>query len=58
MSLVVFDAGAYCQAMSSVYNIKLTCPEFWVDGDQLYQIRSDPSLEQYLSIYDSMPIKK
>ena len=57
-SLVVFDAGAYCQAMSSVYNMKLTCPEFWVDGEELYQIRSDPSLEHYLSIYDSMPIKK
>jgi len=35
MSLVVFDAGAYCQAMSSVYNLKLTCPEFWVDGQEL-----------------------
>lgn len=33
MSLVVYDAGAYCQAMSSVYNLKLTCPEYWVDGD-------------------------
>ena len=33
MHLVVCDAGAYCQAMSSNYYMKLTCPEFWVDGD-------------------------
>ena len=30
--LVVFDAGAYCQSMSSVYNLKLTCPEYWAEG--------------------------
>ena len=57
MSLVVMDAGAYCQAMSSVYNLKLTCPEFWVDGDQLFQIRNDPDLDQYLSVYDMEPKK-
>jgi len=32
--LVVFDAGAYCQSMSSVYNLRLTCPEYWVSGKQ------------------------
>ena len=33
--LVVYDAGAYCQAMSSVYNLRLTCPEYWVEGAQI-----------------------
>jgi diaminopimelate decarboxylase len=57
MNLVVLDAGAYCQAMSSNYNMKLTCPEFWVDGKELYQVRKDPSLDEYLSIFDSVPKK-
>lgn len=56
-SLVVYDAGAYCQAMSSVYNMKLTCPEFWVDGNQLFQVRKETQLDDYLSIYDNKPIK-
>jgi len=53
--LVVFDAGAYCQAMSSNYNMKLTCAEYWVDGDELFQIRKDPDLDQYLSVFDNVP---
>uniref|UniRef100_A0A7S3FW66 diaminopimelate decarboxylase n=1 Tax=Strombidium rassoulzadegani TaxID=1082188 RepID=A0A7S3FW66_9SPIT len=50
--LVVFDAGAYCQAMSSNYNMKLTCPEYWADKDQLMQVRRMPELEEYLSVFD------
>lgn len=57
MCLIVYDAGAYCQAMSSVYNMKLTCPEYWVDGDELFQVRKDPDLDQYLSIFDDVPNK-
>ena len=43
--------------MSSVYNMKLTCPEFWVDGEELYQVRKETQLDDYLSIYDSVPLK-
>ena len=57
MALVVCDAGAYCQAMSSNYNMKLTCPEFWVDGGDVFQVRKTPDLEQYLSVFDSVPTK-
>lgn len=55
--LIVYDTGAYCQAMSSVYNMKLTAPEYWVDGDELYQVRKDPDLDQYLTVYDHVPKK-
>jgi diaminopimelate decarboxylase len=33
--LVVHDVGAYCQSMSSVYNLKLTCAEYWISKDDL-----------------------
>ncbi|MDE0503493.1 MAG: diaminopimelate decarboxylase, partial [Candidatus Poribacteria bacterium] len=31
--LVVYDAGAYCYAMSSNYNLKMRPPEYLVDGE-------------------------
>jgi diaminopimelate decarboxylase len=37
--LVVYDTGAYCQSMSSVYNMRMTCAEYWVDGYIFQQIR-------------------
>lgn len=52
-TLVVFDAGAYCQAMSSVYNLKLTCPEYWVEGQALTQIRKPLTLEQFKTAFDT-----
>lgn len=55
--LIVYDTGAYCQAMSSVYNMKLTAPEYWVDGDELFQVRKDPDLDEYLTVYDHVPKK-
>ena len=33
--LVVYDTGAYCQAMSSTYNLKLTCAEYWLNHNDL-----------------------
>ena len=47
--LVVFDAGAYCQSMSSIYNLKLTCAEFWVDGKELVMIRKPMTLDSFYS---------
>jgi len=55
VSLVVYDSGAYCQA--SEYKMKLTCAEFWVDGNQLFQVRREPQLDDYLSIFDNKPLK-
>ncbi len=40
--LVVHDAGAYCMAMASTYNLKMRPAEYWVADGQLKQIRSDP----------------
>lgn len=50
--LVVFDTGAYCQAMSSVYNMKLTCAEYWVEDNKIIQIRKALSLDTYLEQFD------
>lgn len=46
--LVVYDAGAYCQSMSSMYNMKLTCAEYMVEGDVVTMIRKPLSLDDYL----------
>jgi diaminopimelate decarboxylase len=50
--LVVFDAGAYCQSMSSCYNLKLTCAEYQVSGPELTQIRKPLSLETFLESFN------
>jgi len=50
--LVVFDTGAYCQSMSSNYNLKLTCPEYWVDGKDYQPIRKPLTLDTYLEQFD------
>jgi diaminopimelate decarboxylase len=46
--LVVYDTGAYCQSMSSVYNMRLTCAEYWVEGYMFQQIRKPMQLTTYL----------
>ena len=50
--LVVCDAGAYCQAMSSNYNLKMTPPEYLVDGDSFTCIRRVETLDDYLRLFD------
>ncbi len=50
--LVVCDAGAYCHAMSSNYNLKMRPPEYLVDGDKLTCIRRVETLEDYLRLFD------
>lgn len=49
--LVVCDAGAYCHAMSSNYNLKMRPPEYLVDGDKLTCIRRVETLEDYLRLF-------
>ena len=50
--LVVCDAGAYCHAMSSNYNLKMRPPEYLVDGDNFTCIRRVETLEDYLRVFD------
>mmetsp|Transcript_5786 Transcript_5786/g.9225 ORF Transcript_5786/g.9225 Transcript_5786/m.9225 type:complete len:119 (+) Transcript_5786:1599-1955(+) len=52
MCLVVHDTGAYCQSMSSMYNMRLTCAEYWVDGSKIEMIRKPLNLEAYLTSFD------
>ncbi|MYI93005.1 diaminopimelate decarboxylase [Candidatus Poribacteria bacterium] len=50
--LVVCDAGAYCHAMSSNYNLKMRPPEYLVDGDKLTCIRRVETLDDYLRLFE------
>ena len=50
--LVVCDAGAYCHAMSSNYNLKMRPPEYLVDGDSFTCIRRVETLDDYLRVFD------
>ena len=47
--LVVYDAGVFCHAMSSNYNLKMRPQEYLVDGDKLTCIRRVEPLDDYLS---------
>ena len=50
--LVVHDAGAYCYAMSSNYNLKMRPPEYLVDNDHLIQIRRSETFEEHMQLFD------
>ena len=50
--LAVCDAGAYCHAMSSNYNLKMRPPEYLVDGDKLTCIRRVETLDDYLQVFE------
>ena len=51
--LVVYDAGAYCYAMSSNYNMKMRPPEFLVDDENLIEIRRAETLEDYMRLFET-----
>ena len=51
--LVVYDAGAYCYAMSSNYNLKMRPPEYLVDGEDLIEIRRAENLEDYMRLFET-----
>ena len=51
--LVVYDAGAYCYAMSSNYNLKMRPPEFLVDDENLIEIRRAETLEDYMRLFET-----
>ena len=50
--LIVCDAGAYCHAMSSSYNLKMRPPEYLVDGANFTCIRRAETLEDYLQFFN------
>ena len=50
--LVVHDAGAYCYAMSSNYNLKMHPPEYLVDNDRLIQIRRSETFEEHMRLFE------
>ena len=51
--LVVYDAGAYCYAMSSNYNLKMRPPEYLVDGEEFIEIRRAENLEDYMRLFET-----
>ena len=50
--LVVHDAGAYCYAMSSNYNLKMRPPEYLVDNDRLIRIRRSETFEEHMQLFE------
>ena len=50
--LVVYDAGAYCYAMSSNYNLKMRPPEYLVSGERLIKIRRAETFEDYMRLFE------
>ena len=49
--LVVMDAGAYCMAMASNYNMKPLPPEVIVDGNAWSVIRRGQTFEDLMALY-------
>lgn len=52
--LVVHDAGAYCMAMASTYNLKMRPAEYWVADGQLRQIRHGETLQDHLRYFEGL----
>lgn len=52
--LVVHDAGAYCMAMASTYNLKMRPAEYWVADGQLAKIRHQETLDDHLKLFEGL----
>lgn len=53
--LVVMDAGGYCMAMASTYNLKMNPAEYWVeDGNKLKKIRRAQTLDDHLAVFEGL----
>ena len=49
------DAGAYCMAMASTYNLKMRPAEYWVDADgELRQIRRGETFEDHMRLFEGL----
>lgn len=49
--LVVHDAGAYCMAMASSYNLQMRPAEYWVADGKLERIRRAETIEDHLDMF-------
>ncbi len=52
--MVVHDAGAYCMAMASTYNLKMRPAEYWVADGKLQKIRHQETLDDHLRLFDGL----
>eukprot|EP00775_Hariotina_reticulata_P008763 gene8763-8942_t len=52
--LVVHDAGAYCMAMASTYNLKMRPAEYWVADGKLAKIRLQETLDDHLRLFEGL----
>lgn len=53
--LVVHDAGAYCMAMASTYNLKMRPAEYWVGEDgKLHKIRKAETLDDHIALFEGL----
>ena len=54
--LVVHDAGAYCMAMASTYNLKMRPPEYWVAEGKggVKRIRKGETFADYLRCFEGL----
>ena len=52
--IVVHDAGAYCMAMASTYNLKMRPAEYWVEGGKLAKIRHGETLDDHLKLFEGL----
>lgn len=51
---MVHDAGAYCMAMASTYNLKMRPPEYWVEEGKLRKIRHAETLDNHLALFQGL----
>jgi diaminopimelate decarboxylase len=52
--LVVMDAGAYCMAMASTYNLKMRPSEYWVAEGRVEKIRRAETFDDHLKLFDGL----
>lgn len=52
IGLVVYDAGAYSNVMSSNYNLKMHPAEYMVDGTNLVQIRKAETFDDFMRYFE------
>jgi diaminopimelate decarboxylase len=51
---VVHDAGAYCMAMASTYNLKMRPGEWAVSGGKLKMIRKPETFDDHLRYFEGL----
>jgi len=52
--LVLHDAGAYCMAMASTYNLKMRPSEWWVEDGKLKKIRHQETLDDHIKLFEDL----